>query len=67
MTKYTIVLNFGNQKLSMGGTAEKIISALHNVLSEHSKEESDLNKCKAAVMHAAKLEKDVESVCKHGK
>ncbi|CAL9109527.1 unnamed protein product [Musa acuminata var. zebrina] len=52
-------------KLSMGGTAEKIISALHNVLSEHSKEESDLNKCKAAVMHAAKLEKDVESVCNH--
>ncbi|URE30289.1 hypothetical protein MUK42_34575 [Musa troglodytarum] len=52
-------------KLSMGGTAEKIISALHNVLSEHSKEESDLNKCKAAVRHAAKLEKDVESVCNH--
>ncbi|XP_065018401.1 UPF0400 protein C337.03-like [Musa acuminata AAA Group] len=52
-------------KLSVGGTAEKIVTALHNVLSEHSSEELDLNKCKAAVRHVGKLEKDVESACNH--
>ncbi|WOK99876.1 hypothetical protein Cni_G08588 [Canna indica] len=52
-------------KLSIGGTAEKIVSALHNVLSEHSNEESDLSKCKVAVKRVGKLEKDVERACTH--
>lgn len=70
-TKFTIKwLNFKilqNQKLSIGGTAEKIISAMHSVLNEHPEEESELNKCKAAIRHVGRLEKDVEHACAHGK
>lgn len=64
MDKYTFLQN---QKLSIGGTAEKIVSAIHNVLSEHSNEESDLDRCKSAVRYVEKLEKDVERACNHGK
>lgn len=50
-------------KLSVGGMAEKIISALHSVQSEHSAEDSDLNKCKEAVRQVGKMEKDVAAAC----
>ncbi|KAJ6791684.1 regulation of nuclear pre-mRNA domain-containing protein 1B [Iris pallida] len=50
-------------KLSIGGTAEKIVSALHTVLSEHHSEDTDLNKCKDTVRRLEKMEKDVESAC----
>ncbi|KAJ6801209.1 regulation of nuclear pre-mRNA domain-containing protein 1B [Iris pallida] len=50
-------------KLSIGGTAEKIVSALHTVLSEHENEDADLNKCKDTVRRLEKMEKDVESAC----
>ncbi|XP_042390344.1 regulation of nuclear pre-mRNA domain-containing protein 1B-like isoform X1 [Zingiber officinale] len=52
-------------KLSIGGTAEKIVSAMHSVLNEHPEEESELNKCKAAIRHVGRLEKDVEHACAH--
>ncbi|XP_072990557.1 uncharacterized protein [Typha latifolia] len=51
-------------KLSIGGTAEKIVSAFHTVLSESTNEDSDLDKCKDAVHHVGKMEKDVESACR---
>ncbi|XP_039114275.1 LOW QUALITY PROTEIN: regulation of nuclear pre-mRNA domain-containing protein 1B-like [Dioscorea cayenensis subsp. rotundata] len=50
-------------KLSVGGMAEKIISALHSVQSEHSAEDSDLSKCKEAVRRVGKMEKDVTAAC----
>ncbi|KAJ3677325.1 hypothetical protein LUZ60_003049 [Juncus effusus] len=50
-------------KLSIGGTAEKIISAFNAVLDEESEEDSDLERCKFAVKKVANLEKDVENAC----
>lgn len=50
-------------KLAIGGTAEKIVSAFHAVLSEHPSEDMDLNKCKAAVHRVGKMEKDVDLAC----
>ncbi|ONK66359.1 uncharacterized protein A4U43_C06F6910 [Asparagus officinalis] len=50
-------------KLSIGGTAEKIVSALHTVLSKHPDEDTDLDKCKNAVRRLEKMEKDVEVAC----
>lgn len=47
-------------KLSIGGTAEKIVSAFHLVLSEHANEDEELSKCKSAVHHVKKMEKDVD-------
>uniref|UniRef100_A0A1D1YWH2 Regulation of nuclear pre-mRNA domain-containing protein 1B n=1 Tax=Anthurium amnicola TaxID=1678845 RepID=A0A1D1YWH2_9ARAE len=50
-------------KLSVGGTAEKIVSALHNVISERHNEDADLNKCQAAVHRVRKMEKNVDIAC----
>eukprot|EP00262_Sarcandra_glabra_P005284 TRINITY_DN16706_c0_g1_i1.p1 TRINITY_DN16706_c0_g1~~TRINITY_DN16706_c0_g1_i1.p1 ORF type:complete len:493 (-),score=87.35 TRINITY_DN16706_c0_g1_i1:958-2436(-) len=50
-------------KLAIGGTAEKIVSAFHSVLSDHPSEDADLNKCKAAAHRVRKMEKDVDSAC----
>ncbi|XP_058096663.1 UPF0400 protein C337.03 isoform X2 [Magnolia sinica] len=50
-------------KLAIGGTAEKIVSSFHSVLSEYPNEETDLNKCKAAVRRVGKMEKDVDNAC----
>ncbi|KAH6808189.1 hypothetical protein C2S51_029297 [Perilla frutescens var. frutescens] len=47
-------------KLSIGGTAEKIVSAFHLVLSEHANEDEELSKCKSAVHRVKKMEKDVD-------
>ncbi|XP_020268100.1 uncharacterized protein LOC109843570 [Asparagus officinalis] len=53
-------------KLSIGGTAEKIVFALHTVLSKHPDEDTDLEKCKNAVRRLEKMEKDVEVACARG-
>lgn len=49
-----------NQKLTIGGPAEKIVSAFHAVLSEHTNEEEEMNKCKSTVHRVKKMEKDVD-------
>ncbi|VFQ81521.1 unnamed protein product [Cuscuta campestris] len=48
-------------KLSIGGPAEKIVSALHLVLSEITNEEEEMSKCKSAVLRIRKIEKDVDT------
>uniref|UniRef100_K3Y733 CID domain-containing protein n=1 Tax=Setaria italica TaxID=4555 RepID=K3Y733_SETIT len=50
-------------RLGVGGTAEKIVSALHTVHSEQADEDADLEKCKTSMRHVGKLEKDVDSAC----
>lgn len=50
-------------KLSIGGTAEKIVSAFHAVLSDHPMEDVDLKKCQEAVHRVGKMEKDVDAAC----
>ncbi|KAF6149228.1 hypothetical protein GIB67_026084 [Kingdonia uniflora] len=50
-------------KLSTGGTAEKIVSAFHSVLSEHPDEDLIMSTCKSAVHHVRKMEKDVNVAC----
>ncbi|KAI3981093.1 hypothetical protein MKX01_032233 [Papaver californicum] len=50
-------------KLTIGGTAEKIVSAFHSVLSEHPNEDLLMNNCKSAVHHVRKMEKDVDVAC----
>ncbi|KAL1568018.1 regulation of nuclear pre-mRNA domain-containing protein 1A-like [Salvia divinorum] len=47
-------------KLSIGGTAEKIVSAFHSVFSEHNSEDEELSKCKSSVHRVKKMEKDVD-------
>ncbi|KAL8475050.1 hypothetical protein ACS0TY_031465 [Phlomoides rotata] len=47
-------------KLSIGGTVEKIVSAFHAVLSEHTNEDEEMGRCKSAVHHVKKMEKDVD-------
>ncbi|CAK9166938.1 unnamed protein product [Ilex paraguariensis] len=47
-------------KLTIGGTAEKIVSAFHLVLSEHASENEEMNKCKTTVHRMKKMEKDVD-------
>lgn len=47
-------------KLTVGGTTEKIVSAFHLVISEHSTEDEEMNRCKSAVHHVRKMEKDVD-------
>ncbi|KAL5163996.1 Regulation of nuclear pre-mRNA domain-containing protein 1B [Glycine soja] len=54
-------------KLSIGGTAEKIVSAFHLVLSEQSAEDAEMSKCKSSVQRVRKLEKDVDTACSVGK
>ncbi|GKV12150.1 hypothetical protein SLEP1_g23336 [Rubroshorea leprosula] len=50
-------------KLSIGGSAEKIVSAFHLVLSEQSNEDEEMNKCKLAVNRVRKIEKEVDVAC----
>ncbi|KAI3911542.1 hypothetical protein MKW92_052411 [Papaver armeniacum] len=50
-------------KLTVGGTAEKIVSAFHSVLSEHPNEDLLMNNCKSSVHHVRKMEKDVDVAC----
>ncbi|XP_020221052.1 regulation of nuclear pre-mRNA domain-containing protein 1B isoform X2 [Cajanus cajan] len=60
--------NHGNHvvsrlKLSIGDTAEKIVSAFHVVLREQSVEDIEMSKCKTVVQRVRKMEKDVDIVC----
>ncbi|KAF7839988.1 regulation of nuclear pre-mRNA domain-containing protein 1B [Senna tora] len=50
-------------KLSIGGTAEKIVSAFHLVLSEQPNEDEEMKKCKSGVHRVRKMEKDVDIAC----
>ncbi|BFG35347.1 hypothetical protein CerSpe_216210 [Prunus speciosa] len=54
-------------KLSIGGPAEKIVSAFHSVISEHPTEDAEMSKCKSAVHRVRKLEKDVDIACTNAK
>ncbi|XP_010546401.1 PREDICTED: regulation of nuclear pre-mRNA domain-containing protein 1A-like [Tarenaya hassleriana] len=54
-------------KSSSGGIAEKIASAYHLVQVENSSEETEMNKCKFAVKHIRKMEKDVKDACSTAK
>ncbi|PIA53081.1 hypothetical protein AQUCO_00900005v1 [Aquilegia coerulea] len=53
-------------KLAVGGTPEKLVSALHSLHDEHLKEDTALNKCDVAVCRMDKMEKDVENASTHG-
>lgn len=53
-------------KLAVGGMPEKIVSAFQSVQDQHFNEDTALNKCKTAVHHVEKMEKDVEDACIHG-
>lgn len=50
-------------KLSIGSTAEKIVSAIHLVLSEHPNEDVEMSNCKSAAHRVRKTEKDVDIAC----
>ncbi|KAK8533772.1 hypothetical protein V6N13_028546 [Hibiscus sabdariffa] len=50
-------------KLSIGGTAEKLVSAFHLILSEQTNEDEEMSKCKSAVHRVRKIEKDVDIAC----
>lgn len=50
-------------RLGVGGTAERIVTALHAVLSEQADEDADLENCKTSMRHIGKMEKDVDSAC----
>ncbi|KAI3462035.1 hypothetical protein Pfo_018698 [Paulownia fortunei] len=54
-------------KLSIGGAAEKIVSAFHLVISEHANEDEEMNKCKSAVHRVKKMEKDVDVALRKAK
>ncbi|KDP35195.1 hypothetical protein JCGZ_09354 [Jatropha curcas] len=54
-------------KLTIGGAAEKIVSAFHLVVSEHSTEEAEMSNCKSAVNRVRKMEKGVDIACSNGK
>lgn len=58
-----IYFSFGNQKPSVGGTAEKIVSAFQTLLGD---EDAEMSKCKSAVHRIRKLEKDVDVACANG-
>ncbi|KAL3637410.1 hypothetical protein CASFOL_018578 [Castilleja foliolosa] len=47
-------------KLSIGGPAEKIVSAFHVVLSGCTNEDAEMAKCKSAVHRVKKMERDVD-------
>ncbi|KAF9587690.1 hypothetical protein IFM89_004522, partial [Coptis chinensis] len=53
-------------KLAVGGTPEKIVSALHSLHDEHFKEDNALSKCNAAVHRMEQMEKDIENASTHG-
>ncbi|CAA7395088.1 unnamed protein product [Spirodela intermedia] len=50
-------------KLSVGGAAEKIVSAFHAVISERQNEDDELRECQVAVHRVGKMEKDVDIAC----
>lgn len=50
-------------KLTIGGMAEKIVSAFHLVHSEQPNEDAEMSKCKSAVYRLRKMEKDVDIAC----
>ncbi|XP_052190295.1 uncharacterized protein LOC127799992 [Diospyros lotus] len=54
-------------KLTIGGTAEKIVSAFHLVLSEHASEDEETRKCKSSVHRIRKMEEDVDLACSKAK
>lgn len=54
-------------KLSIGGPAEKIVSAFHLVLNEHLTEESEMTKCKSAVNRVRRMDHDLEIACAQAK
>ena len=56
-----------DQKLTIGSTAERIVSAFHSVVSEHHGEDEEMNKCKSAVHRVKKMEKDVDLSLTNGK
>ncbi|CDP20800.1 unnamed protein product [Coffea canephora] len=47
-------------KLTVGGTAEKIVTAFHLVLSEQSSESEDMNRCMSVVHRVSKMERDID-------
>ncbi|XP_071703112.1 uncharacterized protein [Rutidosis leptorrhynchoides] len=47
-------------KLTIGSTAERIVSAFHLVASEHHGEDEEMNRCKSAVDRVKKIQKDVD-------
>ncbi|XP_024964486.1 regulation of nuclear pre-mRNA domain-containing protein 1A isoform X1 [Cynara cardunculus var. scolymus] len=47
-------------KLTIGSTAERIVSAFHLVVSEHHGEDEEMNKCKSAVHRVRKMEKEID-------
>ncbi|KAL9271422.1 Regulation of nuclear pre-mRNA domain-containing protein [Drosera capensis] len=51
-------------KLTVGGAAEKIVSAFHSVLSDQSNEDVDMTKCKSAVNRVRKMEQEVDLACR---
>ncbi|CAA6658801.1 unnamed protein product [Spirodela intermedia] len=62
-------LMLGNEpppKLSVGGAAEKIVSAFHAVISERQNEDDELRECQVAVHRVGKMEKDVDIACAQG-
>ncbi|GKC87942.1 regulation of nuclear pre-mRNA domain-containing protein 1B [Tanacetum coccineum] len=54
-------------KLTIGSTAERIVSAFHLVVSEHHGEDEEMNKCKSAVHRVKKMEKDIDLSLTNGK
>lgn len=61
-----MLLTVWNQKLNVGGTAEKIVSAFDAVSSNELDENADLEKCESAAKDIGKMEKDVEDACNEG-
>ncbi|KAK9065100.1 hypothetical protein SSX86_016483 [Deinandra increscens subsp. villosa] len=47
-------------KLTIGSTAERIVSAFHLVVSEHHGEDEEMNKCKSVVHRVKKMEKNID-------
>jgi regulator of Ty1 transposition protein 103 len=64
--KFSNIITIFDQRLGIGGTAERIVSALHTVLSEQADEDADLEKCKTSMRRVGKMEKDVNSACIRG-
>lgn len=54
-------------KLTVGGAAEKIVSAYHLVLCEQLSEEEEMARCKSVVHRVKKMEKDVDIACTNAK
>ncbi|KAJ6929427.1 regulation of nuclear pre-mRNA domain-containing protein 1B-like isoform X1 [Populus alba x Populus x berolinensis] len=50
-------------KLSIGGAAEKLVSAFNLVVSERPNEEAEMSNCKSAICRARDMKKDVDIAC----